>query len=274
MTVPTIQLNDGTSIPQLGFGVFKVEPDETERVVTDALEVGYRHIDTAKAYDNESGVGAAIASSGLDRDELYVTTKLWNSDQGRISALDALDLSLAKLQLDYVDLYLIHWPSPRRGLFVESWLALEELRESGRARSIGVSNFKPHHLQPVLDVATIVPAVNQIEFHPYFQQREVAAFNAEHGVVTESWSPLGQGQLVDEAAVTAIAKEHGKSLAQVILRWHLQLGHVVIPKSTHRDRMAENLDIFDFELNDGELATITMLDRGGRIGSDPDTATF
>lgn len=274
MTVPTIQLNDGTSIPQLGFGVFKVEPDETERVVTDALEVGYRHIDTAKAYDNESGVGAAIASSGLDRDELYVTTKLWNSDQGRISALDALDLSLAKLQLDYVDLYLIHWPSPRRGLYVESWLALEELRESGRARSIGVSNFKPHHLQPVLDVATIVPAVNQIEFHPYFQQREVAAFNAEHGVVTESWSPLGQGQLVDEAAVTAIAKEHGKSLAQVILRWHLQLGHVVIPKSTHRDRMAENLDIFDFELNDGELATITMLDRGGRIGSDPDTATF
>lgn len=274
MTVPTIQLNDGTSIPQLGFGVFKVEPDETERVVSDALEVGYRHIDTAKAYDNETGVGAAIASSGLEREDLYVTTKLWNSDQGRISALDALDLSLAKLQLDYVDLYLIHWPSPHRGLFVESWLALEELRESGRAKSIGVSNFKPHHLQPVLDVASVVPAVNQIEFHPYFQQRDVAAFNAEHGVVTESWSPLGQGQLVDEPAVSAIAEAHGKSLAQVILRWHVQLGHVVIPKSNRRERMAENLDIFDFELNDGELATITMLDRGGRLGSDPDTATF
>jgi 2,5-diketo-D-gluconate reductase A len=274
MTVPTIQLNDGNSIPQLGFGVFKVDPDETERVVSDALEVGYRHIDTARAYDNEAGVGAAIAASGLERDELYITTKLWNSDQGRITALDAIDLSLAKLQLDYVDLYLIHWPSPHRGLFVDAWLALEEIRESGRAKSIGVSNFKPHHLQPVLDAGTIVPAVNQVEFHPYFQQRDVATFNAEHGIVTESWGPLGQGALVYEPAVSAIAAEHGKSLAQVILRWHVQLGHVVIPKSTHPDRMAENLDIFDFELNDGELATITMLERGGRLGSDPDTATF
>jgi 2,5-diketo-D-gluconate reductase A len=274
MTVPSIVLNDGTSIPQLGFGVFKVEPPETARVVSEALEVGYRHIDTAKAYDNEAGVGTAIAESGLDRDELYVTTKLWNSDQSRAAALDAIDLSLAKLQLDYVDLYLIHWPSPHRGLYVESWLALEEILESGRAKSIGVSNFTPRHIQDVLDAGSVVPAVNQIEFHPYFQQREVAAFDAEHGIVTESWSPLGQGQLVDEPAVTAIADAHGKSLAQVILRWHIQLGHVVIPKSTHRERMAENLDIFDFELNDGELATITMLERGGRIGPDPDAATF
>ncbi len=274
MTVPTITLNDGTTIPQLGFGVFKVEPEDTERVVSDALEVGYRHIDTAKAYDNEAGVGRAIAASGIPRDELYVTTKLWNSDQGNEKALAAIDRSLGELGLDHVDLYLIHWPSPHRGLYVESWLALEQIQAAGKATSIGVSNFKPHHLKDVLDVATVVPAVNQIEFHPYFQQREVAEFNAQHGVVSESWSPLGQGQLVDEPLVASIAEEHGKSLAQVILRWHLQLGHVVIPKSNHRPRMVENLDIFDFELNDGELATITMLDRGGRLGADPDTATF
>ena len=274
MTVPSITLNDGTTIPQLGFGVFKVEPEDTERVVSDALEVGYRHIDTAKAYNNEAGVGRAIAASGIPRDELYVTTKLWNSDQGSERAHAAIERSLGELGLDHVDLYLIHWPSPQRGLYVESWTALEQIQASGKATSIGISNFKPHHLQDVLDVATIVPAVNQIEFHPYFQQREVTDFNAQHGVVSESWSPLGQGQLVDEPAVTAIAGEHGKSLAQVILRWHVQLGHVVIPKSNQKARMAENLDIFDFELNDGELATITMLDRGGRIGPDPDAATF
>jgi len=274
VSIPTITLNDGTTIPQLGFGVFKVEPEDTERVVSDALEVGYRHIDTAKAYNNEAGVGRAIAASGIPRNELYVTTKLWNSDHGSEKALAAIDRSLGELGLDRVDLYLIHWPSPQRGLYVESWVALEAIQAAGKATSIGVSNFKPHHLQDVLDVATVVPAVNQIEFHPYFQQRDVAEFNAQHGVVTESWSPLGQGQLVDEPVVTAIAEEHGKSLAQVILRWHVQLGHVVIPKSNHKARMAENLDIFDFELNDGELATITMLDRGGRLGSDPDTATF
>ena len=274
MTVPSVVLNDGNHIPQLGFGVFKVDPDETERIVSDALEVGYRHIDTAKAYGNEEGVGKAIADSGIDRDDLFITTKLWNSDQGGQSVLDAFDLSLAQLDLDYVDLYLIHWPSPQRGLFVESWGSLEKILESGRAKSIGVSNFKPHHLQPLLDAATVVPAINQIEFHPYFQQRESAEFNARHGIVTESWSPLGQGQLVDEASVNAIAEMHGKTLAQVILRWHLQLGHVVIPKSNRKERMAENFDIFDFELNDAEQAAITLLDRGGRLGSDPDTATF
>ena len=274
MTVPSVVLNDGNHIPQLGFGVFKVDPDETERIVSDALEVGYRHIDTAKAYGNEEGVGKALAESGIDREELFITTKLWNSDQGGQTALDAFDLSLAKLDLDYVDLYLIHWPSPHRGLFVESWGSLEKILESGRAKSIGVSNFKPHHLQPLLDAATVVPAINQIEFHPYFQQRESAEFNAAHGIVTESWSPLGQGQLVDEASVNAIAEMHGKTLAQVILRWHLQLGHVVIPKSNRKERMAENFDIFDFELNDAEQAAITLLDRGDRLGSDPDTATF
>jgi 2,5-diketo-D-gluconate reductase A len=276
MTVPSILLNSGASIPQLGFGVFKVDPDETERIVGDALEVGYRHIDTAKAYDNEEGVGAAIAASGIDREELYITTKLWNSDQQRQPALDAFDLSLEKLGLDYVDLYLIHWPSPHRGHYLEAWESLQEIAESGRARSVGVSNFKPHHLQKVLDLGGLVPAVNQIEFHPNFQQRESAAFNAQHGIVTESWSPLGQGALVDDEGVAAIAAGHGKTLAQVILRWHIQIGHVVIPKSNRRERMAENLDIFDFELSAAEQAAITALDKGdaGRKGSDPDTATF
>jgi len=276
MTVPTILLNSGHSIPQLGFGVFKVDPTETERIVGDALEVGYRHIDTAKAYDNEEGVGAAIEAAGIDRDELYVTTKLWNSDQQHQSALDAFDLSLEKLKLDYVDLYLIHWPSPHRGHYLEAWEALQEIAESGRARSVGVSNFKPHHLEKVLDLGGLVPAVNQIEFHPDFQQRESAAFNAQHGIVTESWSPLGQGALVDDPGVVAIAAGHGKTLAQVILRWHIQIGHVVIPKSNRRERMAENLDIFDFALTDDEVAAITALDKGdaGRKGSDPDTATF
>lgn len=276
MTVPTIVLNSGESIPQLGFGVFKVDPAETSRIVSDALEVGYRHIDTAKIYGNEEGVGAALASSDLDREDLFITTKLWNSDQGRQSALDAFDLSLEKLKLDYVDLYLIHWPSPKRGLALESWESLQEIAESGRARSIGVSNFKAHHLQPLLDMATILPAVNQIEFHPNFQQRETAAFDTAHGIVTESWSPLGQGALVDDPAVAAIAERHGKTLAQVILRWHIQLHHIVIPKSNRRERMAENFDLFDFELSDEEQATITATDQGdtGRKGSDPDEATF
>ena len=274
MTVPTLTLSSGTDIPQLGFGVFKVEPEETERVVSDALEVGYRHLDTAMIYGNELGTGAAIENAGIPREELFVTTKLWNSDQGTQSVFDAFDLSLEKLKLDYVDLYLIHWPSPARGLYVESWLALEQIAESGRAKAIGVSNFKQHHLQPLLDAATIVPAVNQIELHPYLQQRDVAEFSRQHGIAVEAWSPLGQGNLVDEAAVQAIADGHGKSLAQVILRWHIQQGNIVIPKSTHRERMAENLDIFDFALSEDEQAVLTGLDRDGRLGSDPDTATF
>lgn len=274
MTVPNLTLNDGTTIPQLGFGTFKVEPGDTERVVSEALEVGYRHIDTAKAYQNEAGVGRAIAASGIPRDELYITTKLWNGDQGTDTAHAAIDRSLGELGLDRVDLYLIHWPSPHRGLYVESWKALEEMQAEGKATSIGISNFKPHHVKDLFAASSVVPAVNQIEFHPHFQQRDVAEFDAANGIVTESWSPLGQGALVDEPAVNTIAEEHGKTVAQVILRWHLQLGHVVIPKSVHRARMVENFELFDFELNDGELASITVLERGGRIGPDPDEATF
>jgi len=276
MTVPTIVLNDGTTIPQLGFGVFKVDPDETQRIVSDALEVGYRHLDTAMIYGNETGVGAAIAESGIDRDDLFVTTKLWNSDQGTQSALDAFDLSLAKLGLDYVDLYLIHWPSAHRGKYVESWKALEQIAATGRAKSIGVSNFTPALLQPLLDAADVVPSVNQIEYHPYFQQLESKAFNTEHGIVTESWGPLGQGDLVDDASVAALAEKYGKTVAQVIIRWHLDIGNIVIPKSNRKERMAENFDVTDFALTPDEVAVVSAVNRGeaGRKGSDPVTATF
>ena len=276
MTVPTIVLNDGTSIPQLGFGVFKVDPEETQRIVTDALEVGYRHLDTAMIYGNETGVGAAIAESGIDREELFVTTKLWNSDQGTQSALDAFDLSLAKLGLDYVDLYLIHWPSAHRGKYVESWKALEQIAESGRAKSIGVSNFTPELLQPLLDAADVVPSVNQIEYHPYFQQLESKAFNESHGIVTESWGPLGQGDLVDDAGVAALAEKYGKTVAQVIIRWHLDIGNIVIPKSNRKERMAENFDVTDFALTPEEVAVVSAVNRGeaGRKGSNPVGATF
>jgi 2,5-diketo-D-gluconate reductase A len=276
MTVPTIALNDGNSIPQLGFGVFLVDPAETERIVTDALAVGYRHIDTAAAYKNEEGVGRAIAKSGVARDEVFVTTKLWNGDQGSQSTLDAIDRSLENLGLEFVDLYLIHWPSPTRGKYVESWLALEQIKAAGKARSIGVSNFQPHHLTEVIDASSTVPAANQIELHPRFAQRELRAFGAERNIAIESWGPLGQGEysLSELPAINAAAEAHGVTPAQVVIRWHLQNGIIVFPKTNRVERMKENFDVFGFELTADEMAAIDTLDDGTRLGPDPDTATF
>ncbi|MFC6357215.1 aldo/keto reductase [Luethyella okanaganae] len=270
--MPTITLNDGRAIPQLGFGVFKVDPIETERVVSDALDVGYRHIDTARIYDNEAGVGKALADSGIARDELFVTTKLWNDDQGTQSAFDAFDRSLDKLGLDYVDLYLIHWPAPAKDRYVESWKTLEQIRESGRARSIGVSNFLVPHLERLLADADVVPAVNQIELHPYHQQPATTAFSRERGINIEAWGPLGQGkyELLELPEVTGPASAHGKTSAQVVIRWHLQSGNIVFPKSNRRERMAENFDVFDFALSDAEVAALTGLERAGRVSANPE----
>jgi 2,5-diketo-D-gluconate reductase A len=236
MTVPTIKLNDGHDIPQLGFGVFKVDPDETERIVSDALEIGYRHIDTAAVYGNEVGVGRAIAASGIPREELFITTKLWNSDQGTRSAFDAIDLSLEKLQLESVDLYLIHWPRPDLDRYLETWLAMEQIRDGGKVTSIGVSNFHVPHLEKILAGSSTVPAVDQLELHPTFQQRELRAWGAEHGMAIEAWGPLGQGKydLLGMPAITRIAAVHGVTPAQVVIRWHLQSGIIVFPKSNSR----------------------------------------
>ncbi|SEA64381.1 aldo/keto reductase [Leifsonia sp. 21MFCrub1.1] len=267
---PLLTLNNGTTIPQLGFGVFKVDPDETTRIVTDALEVGYRHIDTAAIYGNEEGVGAAIASSGIPRDELFVTTKLWNDRQTDAEA--AFDESLGKLGLDYVDLYLIHWPTPQKDTFVQAWTSLEKIYASGRAKAIGVSNFLVPHLEKLLANTDVVPAVNQIELHPAHQQPEVTAFSREHGIAIEAWGPLGQGKypLFETPEVSQAAEAHGKTPAQVVIRWHLQTGNIVFPKSNSRSRMAENFDVFDFELTSDEIAAISSLEREGRVSAHPD----
>lgn len=267
---PLLTLNNGTTIPQLGFGVFKVDPDETTRIVTDALEVGYRHIDTAAIYGNEEGVGQAIASAGIPRDELFVTTKLWNDRQTDAEA--AFDESLGKLGLDYVDLYLIHWPTPQKDTFVQAWKSLEKIYASGRAKAIGVSNFLVPHLEKLLANTDVVPAVNQIELHPAHQQPEVTAFSREHGIAIEAWGPLGQGKypLFDTPEVSQAAEAHGKTPAQVVIRWHLQTGNIVFPKSNRRERMAENFDVFDFELSSDEVAAISSLEREGRVSAHPD----
>ena len=271
MTVPTLTLNDGHTIPQIGFGVFLVEPGETERIVSDALELGYRHIDTAAIYRNEEGVGRAIAASGIPRDELFITTKLWNADQGYDSAFGAINTSLEKLGLDHVDLYLIHWPTPKRDLYVESWRALEEIKASGKATSIGVSNFLVEHLERLERESDTVPAVNQIELHPYHQRPAETAYGHDHGILTEAWGPLGQGKypLLELAEVTDAAAAHGRSPAQVVLRWHIQQGHIVFPKSNNRERIAENFALFDFELTEAERERISSLERAGRMGGDP-----
>ncbi len=276
MTVPNIALNDGTTIPQLGFGVFLVDPDEAERIVADALEVGYRHIDTAAIYGNEVGVGRAIAASGIPRDELYITTKLWNSDQGTQSAIDAMDLSLEKLGLERVDLYLIHWPRPDLDKYLESWQTLETLKAQGKTTSIGVSNFHIPHLERVIGGSGTVPAVDQIELHPAFAQRELRDYAASKGIHIEAWGPLGQGKydLFGMPPVAAAAAAHGVSPAQVVIRWHLQSGIIVFPKSNSRERMAQNFDVFGFELTADEMAAIDSLDQGMRVGSNPDEATF
>ena len=268
--IPTVTLNNGIEMPRLGFGVFQVPDDETRAAVSTALEAGYRSIDTAAVYGNERGTGQALADSGIPRDELFVTTKLWNSEQGFDSTLAAFDASLEKLGLDHVDLYLIHWPTPAKDTYLDTWRAFEEIYASGRARAIGVSNFLPEHLERVVAAGGTVPAVNQVELHPALQQRDIQAANAAHGVVTEAWSPLAQGgALLSEEAITTIADRLGRTPAQVVLRWHLQQGRVVIPKSVTPSRIAENIALFDFELTGDDLAAIDGLERDGRVGPHP-----
>jgi 2,5-diketo-D-gluconate reductase A len=269
--IPRLTLNTGAAIPQLGFGVYQVPPHETVAAVTTALEAGYRSIDTAALYGNEREVGDAIAASGVPREELFVTTKLWNDRQGRDRALHAFDESLGLLGLEYVDLYLIHWPAPTADRYVETWRALEQIRDDGRARAIGVSNFQVSHLQRLLDETDTVPALNQIELHPLLQQAELRRFHADHEILTEAWGPLARGgDLLSHPTITTLAERHGKSPAQVVLRWHVEIGNVAIPKSVTPARIAENLDVFDFELDASDLAAIERLDADHRTGPHPD----
>ncbi len=270
-SIPQLCLNDSQTIPQLGFGVFQVPPEDTAAVVDKALETGYRSLDTARAYRNEAAVGEATARSGLDREELFITTKLWNGDHGRDAARAAFEQSLQRLGLDYVDLYLIHWPVPSQDKYVETWQTLCELHEDGRARSIGVSNFQVEHLDRIIDATGVVPSVNQIELHPQLQQAGLREYHAERGILTEAWSPLGQGAALTDDTVQDIASELGRTPAQVVLRWHLQLGNVVIPKSVTPERIEENFELFDFELGDEHMEAIGRLETGERTGPDPDT---
>lgn len=270
----SVTLNDGNSIPSLGFGVYKISPADTEQAVRTALAAGYRHIDTAALYGNEREVGRAVATSGLPRDELYVVTKLWNADQGYDSTLVAFEKSMDRLGLDTLDLYLIHWPLPARDKFVESFRALAHLRDQGRIRSIGVSNFAPEHLKMLIDGTGIVPVVNQVELHPRFSQAELREVHARLGIATEAWAPLGRGSLLEHPTVTKVAQRYGKTPAQVLIRWHIQLGNIVIPKSVHPERIVSNFEVFDFELGAAEMAAISSLDDGARLGPDPCTFDY
>ena len=272
--VPNVTLNNGVEIPQLGFGVFQIEPTDTVEAVQAALGIGYRHIDTAEMYGNEREVGEAIARSDLDRSEVFVTSKLNNNNLGFDAALRAFDQTLAALGTDRIDLFLIHWPLPTVRDYVETWKALETLYAEGRARAIGVSNFQPDHLRRVLDETEIVPAVNQIEVHPYLTQEKLLAFDAEHGIATEAWSPIAQGAVLDDPVVREVADAHGRTPAQVVLRWHVQRGSIVFPKSVDPKRMAENFALFDFELPDADMERLSGLDRGERTGPDPDTFDY
>ncbi|MFG3260458.1 aldo/keto reductase [Streptomyces sp. NPDC048172] len=270
-----LTLNNGLRMPQLGFGVWQVEDDQAYEAVTSALQAGYRSVDTARIYDNESGVGRALRDADLAREDVFLTTKLWNADHGYDEALKAFDASLERLGTEYVDLYLIHWPVPEQDKYVESWRALEKIYADGRAKAIGVSNFTARTLGRLLDETDVVPVLNQIELHPYFSQGEMRAFDAANNLATEAWSPLGQGkELLGEPVLARIAGKHGKTPAQVVIRWHLQLGNVVIPKSVTPSRIKENIDVFDFELDATDMGDIAGLDRGGRIGADPATMNW
>jgi 2,5-diketo-D-gluconate reductase A len=269
LDVPSLELNDGNDIPQLGFGVFQVDPQATTEAVLQALRTGYRLIDTAAMYGNEAEVAEAIARSGLERSEVFITTKVWNDDHGYDRTMRAFEGSLARLSSDWVDLYLIHWPAPAQDRYVETWQTMCGLHEEGRARSIGVSNFLPEHIERIIEATGVAPAVNQVELHPWVQQRELRAFHKGHHIVTESWSPLGRGALLDEKVVKDVAAQTGRTPAKVLLRWNVQLGCVVIPRSVRPARIEENAQIFDFELDHDQMEAITRLDREQRIGPDP-----
>ncbi|MBO0848753.1 MAG: aldo/keto reductase [Pseudonocardia sp.] len=269
--VPNVTLNNGVEIPQFGYGVFQVPPERTAAAVLEAFAAGYRHVDTAQMYRNEEGVGRALADSSLAREEVFVTTKLNNGSHGHQRAIDALEQSLRTMRLDYVDLYLIHWPLPRQDRYVETWKAFEKLLAAGKARAIGVSNFQPAHLDRLAMATEVVPAVNQIELHPRLTQRELRRYHAEHNIATEAWSPIAKGRVLGHPTLTGLAEKYGKSAAQVILRWHIQIGNIVFPKTNSPERMRENIDVFDFELASDDVAAIEELDDRHRTGPDPDT---
>lgn len=273
-SIPSVTLNNSVLIPQIGFGTYQIEPDDTRAATEFALEAGYRHIDTAAAYGNEAGVGEAVRACAIPREELFITTKLRNADQGYETTLRAFEQSRRNLGVETIDLYLIHWPYPRHGLFVESWLAIERLYADGAVRAIGVSNFLPDHLEGILAEGTVVPAINQIELHPTFQQTSLSDFTIQHGIAVEAYSPLGQGLDLDNRAVRAIAESHGVTPAQVVLRWHLQRGFIAIPKSTTPARILANLDILGFSLDVSEMALVTALESGNRTSGDPATFDF
>lgn len=265
-----LQMNNGNTIPQLGLGVYKVAQDQAVRLMCDAIEVGYRRIDTAALYGNEAEVGQGIRASGINRSEVFVTTKIWNDRQGYDESIRAINESLGRLDLEYIDLLLIHWPCPAKDLYLDTWKAFEKVYDQGLVKNIGVSNFQPNHLDRLVASAEIKPVVNQVELHPFFQQNEVRAANERHGVLTEAWSPLARAGHNNNDVLVRISETLGKSVTQIILRWHIQMGNLVIPKTTHKARLIENFNVFDFELSDTEMTSIASLNSGLRLGPNPD----